>query len=114
MPSESMAAPAAPVPAPQPLPDELTIYTVGELRPQWLAWLQALPDGQPQASIDAGTVGQVDAAGLQLLLSLDRALAGRGTALRLADPSAALRDGCAGLGLAAWLQERSRNAGAAA
>ena len=89
------------------LPSELTIYTVGELRPQWLAWLADTPaisatlatdDSFP---VDAAAVAEVDAAGVQLLISLQRALSVRHQALRLVAPSRALATACTALGLAA-------------
>lgn len=98
------------------LPGELTIYTVGELHPQWLAWLEAVeaaPDlpapeaGRlPGAEVRADAVDQVDGAGIQLLVALERAVAVRGRRLVLQAPSAALAGGLAGLGLAGWLAER--------
>ncbi len=112
----------APAPAPQvlqlALPDELTIYTVGELHPQWLQFLQSVPAdgataGQPVA-LQAARVEQVDAAGLQLLLSLERAVSARGAALRLQDASGPLRAGCEAIGLGAWLQRLETTAGASA
>jgi hypothetical protein len=64
------------------LPAELTIYTVGELHPQWLAWVEQLGatarDPGDSAPVRADAVDQVDAAGLQLLMALHRSLAGRG------------------------------------
>jgi len=102
---------AAPVATPLVLPAELTIYTVGELHPQWLAWLgqgaaalaaEGAADGP--AEVQAAAVEQVDAAGLQLLLSLQRALAEHGRSLQIHAPSQVLRGGCAALGLGAWLQ----------
>ena len=99
--------PVPPVAIPLALPAELTIYTVGELHPQWLAWLgqgaAAVPAEVP-AEVQAAAVEQVDAAGLQLLLSLQRALADRGRELQIQAPSEMLRTGCAALGLSAWLQ----------
>ena len=98
---------AAPVATPLVLPAELTIYTVGELHPQWLAWLGASPAARPAegpAEVQAAAVEQVDAAGLQLLLSLQIALAERGRSLHIQAPSAVLRSGCAALGLGTWLQ----------
>lgn len=90
------------------LPSELTIYTVGELRPQWLAWLadtsavpgvdDALNDAFP---VDAAAVAEVDAAGVQLLVSLQNALSARQQELRLVSPSRALATACMALGLAA-------------
>jgi ABC-type transporter Mla MlaB component len=99
--------PVPPVAIPLALPAELTIYTVGELHPQWLAWLgqgaAAVPAEVP-AEVQAAAVEQVDAAGLQLLLSLQRALAERGRQLQIQAPSEVLRNGCAALGLGLWLQ----------
>ena len=99
--------PAPPVATPLVLPAELTIYAVGELHPQWLAWLgegtPALP-ADVAAEVHAAAVDQVDGAGLQLLLSLQRALAARGRQLQIQAPSEVLRNGCAALGLGAWLQ----------
>jgi ABC-type transporter Mla MlaB component len=89
------------------LPTELTIYTVGELRPQWLAWLAETPAadaaGANAFAVDAAAVAEVDAAGLQLLLSLQRSLSARQQALRLVAPSRALATACTALGLAAVL-----------
>ena len=108
----SAALPAvAPVASALALPAELTIYTVGELHPQWLTWLGAGPAArhaegptEVQAEVQAAAVEQVDAAGLQLLLSLQIALAERGRSLHIQAPSAVLRSGCAALGLGTWLQ----------
>ncbi len=88
---------------PLSLPAELTIYTVGELHPQWLAWLQQGAANAP-AELQATAVEQVDGAGLQLLLSLARAATERGRALRIQSPSVVMRTGCAALGLGSWLQ----------
>lgn len=105
------AAPAAPA---LELPAELTIYTVGTLRPQWLAWLgPAGSDGEQPAVLSAQAPGDVDGAGLQLLLSLDRSLAERGRHLRIQAPSPALQATCAAAGLAEWLQQRSAEEAAA-
>ena len=86
------------------LPAELTIYTAGELHPQWLAWLAA---NDTAAAVEADAVDQVDAAGVQLLLALQRTLAGRGHPLALHSPSAALQAACAALGLQGWLAQHS-------
>ncbi len=106
--STSAAAAAAPVPAPLPLvlPAELTIYTVGELRPQWLAWLAETPvanGAEETVAVDGAAVAEVDAAGVQLLLSLQRSLIDRQQALRLLAPSRTLAAACTALGLAALL-----------
>ncbi|RVT52278.1 STAS domain-containing protein [Rubrivivax albus] len=109
MPRKAKTVPAAP-PAARPLPDELTIYTVGELHRQWLDWIATLPADGAVAALAAHAVDQVDAAGLQLLVSLDSALARRGAALTLQDPSSTLVDGCHAMGLGAWLQTRTQAA----
>lgn len=102
--SKAAAVSAPPVPAPQALPDELTIYTVGDLHRQWASWLASVPADCTVPAMDAQAVGQVDAAGLQLLVSLDSALARRGAALSLQAPSSALSTGCDAIGLGSWLQ----------
>ncbi len=102
---------SAPPPAALPLPPELTIYTVGELHPQWLAWLAAAPADAPQATVNAAAVDQVDAAGLQMLLSLQRALEARGQRMGVEGASPALRDGCAAIGLGDWLQAHDTERG---
>jgi anti-anti-sigma regulatory factor len=84
------------------LPAELTIYTVGELHPQWLAWLAAAP---PDAGVHAGDVDQVDAAGVQLLLALQHAIAQRGQRFAVQAPSPVLSSACDSLGLGAWLAQ---------
>lgn len=81
-----------------PLPAELTIYAASELRARWLAAIDAEP-GEIDCTVDASAVAEVDAAGVQLLLSLSRTLAARERALRLERPSARLTEACATLGL---------------
>ena len=89
------------------LPQELTIYAVGELHPQWLGWLtQTASAGCEEAPVDGSAVDQVDAAGLQLLVALQRGLAERGMRMRLDTPSAALCEAGAALGLMERLMER--------
>ena len=89
------------------LPSELTIYTVGELRPQWLAWLADAPAAEATEATEAAfavaaaAVEEVDAAGVQLLLSLQQSLAVRQQDLLLVSPSRALSTACCALGLAA-------------
>jgi ABC-type transporter Mla MlaB component len=89
-------------PASLQLPGELTIFAVAELLEPWQAWLASLPDAAP-AAVQADAVEQVDAAGLQLLLSLQRTAAAQGHGLQLQQPSDALRQGCQALGLEGWL-----------
>lgn len=92
------------------LPEELTIYTIGELFPQWLQWLEALPmdltQNDPLASalmVDAHQVAEVDGAGLQMLVALSHALKNRQRHLVLHEPSDALLQASAALGLRDWL-----------
>lgn len=82
------------------LPRELTIYTVGELHPQWLDWLHT-PGND---TVDAAPVDEVDAAGVQLLLSLQYALHNDARRLQLLNPSPALVAACTTLGLASLLE----------
>ena len=102
------------------LPQELTIYTVGELHPQWLAWMTATASaGGEDATLDAASVETVDAAGLQLLASLSRSLADRGLRMHVLQPSTTLQAGCEALGLhdlllAAQPHPHTPSAGAAA
>jgi len=89
------------------LPEELTIYTIGELRPAWLQWLDdAAPDGPVDAAsedlfrVDGTAVQDVDAAGIQLVLSLDRALSQQqGRRLKVTRPSTPFARACAALGV---------------
>jgi len=87
------------------LPSELTIYTISELHPQCLAWVATDSDadeGEPGTAdglrIDAQAVQEVDAAGVQLLLSLSNALDRQQRPLRLVRPSAPLLAACMALG----------------
>lgn len=105
-PAPQMTA-AIPSHPPLALPAELTIYAVAELHPQWLNWLATLDGHADAAHVDATAVDQVDAAGLQLLLSLQRTLDARGCRLQLGEPSAALRQGCESLGLCNWLRQQT-------
>ena len=84
------------------LPAELTIYTAGETRPQWLAWLAA--DGGESLQVDASGVAEVDAAGMQLLVALARALQAQQRRLLIERPSAVLRGACERLGLTSLLE----------
>ncbi len=83
-----------------PLPAELTIYTVCELRTHWLAWLAGVvADAGDDASIDASAVDQIDAAGVQLLAALFRSFDAKHLALRVSAASETLRSACATLGM---------------
>ena len=92
------------------LPRELTICTVAELRALWLS--RRAETGQADVvrpaqsdpwEVDAAAVEEVDAAGIELLLSLSHALAREHRELRLSNPSQRLADGCSALGLSALL-----------
>ncbi len=94
-----------PSPTSLSLPKELTIYTVAELRPQWLGWLATLGADAPAdlcAAVQAADVEEVDAAGVQLVVALAHALRQQGLALALQQPSAALARALAALGLDAF------------
>lgn len=109
--SSAAAPPAPPLAAPLALPAELTIYTVGELHPQWLAWLgqctAGAGDATRPAAVQGAAVDQVDGAGLQLLLALQRSLGEHGHRLAIEAPSDVLRQGCESLGLGDWLREHA-------
>ena len=111
-PASTAVEPADPAHTALVLPVELTIYTVGELHPQWIAWLSetAALGAEGVAEVQASAVDLVDAAGVQLLLSLQRALAALGRRHRITGASHALAAGCAGLGLTGWLQAQSAEA----
>ena len=84
------------------LPPELTIYAVGELHPRWSAWLHATrEEGLADAvcRVDAAAVDEVDAAGVQLLVSLSHGLARSRLTLQLDDPSDPLARACEALGV---------------
>ncbi len=87
-------------------PDALGIPDVAALRQRWLAELEGLPADAPQVVVDLGAVPDVDAAGLQLLVSLARTVERRGARLRLTGAGAGLRASLADLrsGLVAHLE----------
>lgn len=89
------------------LPVEITIYVAAELRTAWLAWLASLDaatddgaDADADLPADGQAVEEVDAAGLQCLLSLSNSLLARGRRLQVHQASDALALGCRRLGLA--------------
>jgi anti-anti-sigma regulatory factor len=97
------------VPHPAPhlrLPQELTIYTAAETRAAWLAWLsgdEALAAGEAVCRVDGEDVDEVDAAGVQLLVSLAHSLQRQQRTLRLCNTSRPLRHACRDLGTEALL-----------
>lgn len=92
---------AGPAPA---LPEELTIYTVGEWAPKCLAWMSGLEAGGV-LRVDAARVAEVDSAGVQLLVALANAAARRDGRLGLAAPSAPLSEAVTRVGAAFLLGE---------
>ena len=90
------------------LPAELTIYTVGELHPQWLvAATSAQAAGgndDEHCNVDASQVQEVDTAGLQLLLSLSGLIQRQRRSLQVVHASEALQRACTALGVTALLQ----------
>ena len=100
------------MPSSHSLPAELTIYTVGEMRSLWLTWLAEAHAEAATANthddtftVDAAAVGEVDAAGVQLLLSLSKSLDQEHRALKLLGASRPLAAACAALGAGALLAD---------
>ncbi len=87
------------------LPPELSIYTVGDLRTDWLTWLANVSD---DVEIAGGEVDQVDGAGVQLLVSLHRAVRQRGLGWRLFPASASLMSACSAIGAREVLVDNSQ------
>ena len=92
------------------LPSELTIYSLGQLKTQWLAAIpkasRAKRSGPGQSAawpVDSSAVNEVDAAGIQLLLALSATLRAKRRTLHLVNPSRPLVAACQSLGLAALL-----------
>jgi anti-anti-sigma factor len=83
------------------LSSELTIYTAAEHRTRMLDWLGDGAEGP--LVVDASSIQDVDAAGVQLLVSLSRSLAQHQRRLELTSPSESLRQACTRLGLAELL-----------
>jgi len=71
------------------LPDSVTVSEVAALREQWLTTLEGHPNN---TLIDARDVVEVDGAGLQLLVALEKSFAAHGHALQLVAPSTTLTD----------------------
>ncbi len=93
------------------LPGEVTIYTVGELRELCQRWLSEAPRDDDASCgswmVGAQSVDQADAAGVQLLLALDRSLAAVECQLCLQNPSSTLKTAFDALGLSEWLELRT-------
>jgi ABC-type transporter Mla MlaB component len=89
------------------LPAELTIYTVGEWHPRFMASVSkegAPLHGDGVLRLAAGDVSEIDAAGVQLLLSIQRYLAAQGKHLDLIDASPILVEACKALGVASLVE----------
>ncbi|MEY4764408.1 MAG: hypothetical protein RI907_1081 [Pseudomonadota bacterium] len=98
------------------LPEELTIYTVGEHAPLWRDALLAA-DAEPPAGpyvIDCSAVQEIDGAGVQLVVSLAHALKARHWPCQLQSPTPALADAFDRLGAHPLLTELSTTAEEAA
>lgn len=92
------------------LPAELTIYSVGPTRSLFQEWASKPPKARRGAAagnvpllVDSSAVQEVDAAGVQLLLSLARSLAAGKRTLQLESPSSALSSACHTLGAASLI-----------
>lgn len=95
---------------PLTLPSELTIYSLGQLKAQWLEAMpktsrakRTAPGRSTAWPVDSSGVNEVDAAGVQLLLSLSASLKAKRRTLHLVNPSRPLVDACRSLGLASLL-----------
>jgi anti-anti-sigma regulatory factor len=94
------------------LPAEMTIYSVADVRRRLLAHVDS--HGEDEACrLDGGAVDQVDAAGVQLLVSLARTLAPLGRTLQLGNASPVLQAACESLGLSQHLLDPGQERAAA-
>ena len=98
------------MPQPRSLPSEITIYTLSALHSQWQDWLPRVPSARRSAAlrdtswpVDASEVDEIDAAGVQLLLSLAHSMTLRRRTLRLINPSRSLTNACEALGVSMLL-----------
>jgi anti-anti-sigma regulatory factor len=90
------------------LPAELTIYQVAACAEQALHWLVDQDASAPAATtmrLRGDAVEDIDSAGVQLLLSLERSLERRGRRLDLRAPSPALRQALECFGVADLLAD---------
>lgn len=84
----------------------MTIYASGAVRTTFQEWLRKLPKSKRAKAlldkplvVNAATVMDIDAAGLQLLIALSHSVAAKKRRLELSQPSQTLRNACATLGL---------------
>ena len=89
------------------LPPEFTIYSLANLHKSWLAALPKAARGKRSTAkasaswpVEASAVTEVDAAAVQMLVSLSHALAVRSRTLALTNPSRPLVSACEALGVA--------------
>lgn len=70
---------------------ECSIYRAAELAASLQAWLQQVPPDTSVLTLDLSQVQELDSAGLQLLLSLQRSVQEQQRCLQLTDVSPAVR-----------------------
>jgi ABC-type transporter Mla MlaB component len=88
------------------LPEEMTIYSALETRDALLAWVtEQTAKSAKMMEISAARIREVDGSGLQLLASLSHT----DQPWRLLNPSQALLDACAAIGMSQWLIEQTAN-----
>ncbi len=99
------------------LPPEFTIYSLANLHKNWLASLPKGSRGRRSTAksvtpwqIEGSAVTEVDAAAVQLLVSLSHALTARHRALALTNPSRPLVAACEALGVAFLVDGRDQMA----
>ncbi|MDD2808386.1 STAS domain-containing protein [Rhodoferax sp.] len=86
------------------LPEEMTIYSAVETRDALLAWVTAQTAASSKVlEISAAKVSEIDGSGLQLLVSLSHI----DQPWKLTQPTDALVQACATLGLGDWLAEQT-------
>lgn len=81
------------------LPAELTIYSAADTARALVGWLSGRDGNAPHLHVAADQVLDIDGAGLQLLLALQKTCVARGQALHLIEPSGTLEKACRALGL---------------
>lgn len=92
------------------LPEELTIYTVADVRTALLGWLNEPAAGDEPRALDGSRVLEADGAGVQLLVALHHSLQARGMALTWAGLSDPLASACRELGCSVLLDEEPEGA----
>jgi anti-anti-sigma regulatory factor len=98
------------------LPAELTIYTVADFHARCVSEVLApgkVPPIDGPCPLDASAVAEVDAAGLQSLVSLANALQRQGASLALLSPSEVLTEACHAIGMQSLLTDANPTGAAA-